>query len=132
MDVINLVVALALAQFIFFGVMVGRARGKYGISAPATTGNEMFERYFRIQMNTLELLVAFVPGVYAFGSYFSAGYVVLLGTSYLVGRFIFFFAYIKDPKSRSLGFALSMIPVMMFIVGTVVGALKGLLQAHGT
>ena len=131
MNTNNLIVGLALAQFVFFGVMVGRARGKYGIAAPATTGNEMFERYFRVQMNTMELLVAFVPALYAFSAYYSSSYVALLGTSFLVGRFVFFYSYVKDPKSRGLGFALSMIPVMALIVGTVAGAARGLLQTHG-
>ena len=53
------------------------------------------------------------------------------GASFLVGRFVFFYSYVKDPKSRSLGFALSMLPVMVLVIGTVAGAARGLLQAHG-
>ena len=40
---------------------VGRARGLYGIKAPAVTGHEMFERAYRIQMNTLENAVLVLP-----------------------------------------------------------------------
>jgi hypothetical protein len=131
MDLINLVLALALAQFIYFGVMVGRARGKYGVAAPATTGNEMFERYFRVQMNTLELLVAFVPGIYAFSQYYSQNTAALFGAVYLIGRGIFFVSYVKDPKSRSLGFGLSMMPILVFIIGTLYGAASAYWRAHG-
>ena len=63
---VEIVLALALLQFIFFGMAVGRARGLYKCPAPATTGNEMFERYFRVQMNTLEQLVVFVPAIVLF------------------------------------------------------------------
>ena len=47
---------------LFFAMgLVGRARGQYGVKAPATTGNELFERHYRVQMNTLEQLVAAKP-----------------------------------------------------------------------
>jgi glutathione S-transferase len=124
MYLIHLVVGLVLAQYIYFSVMVGAARGKYGVAAPATTGNDMFERYFRVHMNTLELLVAFVPSVYTFGTYYAAQYAALLGAVFLIGRFIFFRAYIQDPKSRTLGFRLSILPIAILILGTVIGAIR--------
>jgi glutathione S-transferase len=61
MALVNLTVALALMQFFAFATAVGKARARYKVHAPATTGNEMFERYFRVQMNTLELLILLVP-----------------------------------------------------------------------
>ena len=56
MEYVALVSGLALLQYIAFGMLVGKARGKYGVKAPAITGNDVFERYFRVQQNTLELL----------------------------------------------------------------------------
>ena len=61
---LNLTITLALLQALVFGVLVGRARGKYGVKAPATTGHEMFDRYYRVQMNTMELLLLLVPAAY--------------------------------------------------------------------
>jgi hypothetical protein len=58
---VHLVIGVALLEFLYFGFAVGRARETYGIKAPATTGNEMFERYYRVQMNTLEQLIIFIP-----------------------------------------------------------------------
>src|SRR5256886_12507640 len=69
MPFVHLVIALALVEFFLFGVAVARARARYNIPAPATTGNEVFERYFRVQMNTLEQLVVFVPAVLLFLRY---------------------------------------------------------------
>jgi len=66
MPFVHLVIALALVEFFLFGVAVARARARYDIPAPATIGNEVFERYFRVQMNTLEQLVIFVPSVLLF------------------------------------------------------------------
>ena len=69
-----IVITLALVQFVAFGMLVGRARGLYGIKAPATTGHEMFERYFRVHYNTMELLIVFVPAGWLFGLYVIPGW----------------------------------------------------------
>lgn len=127
MNWVDLVLLLALGQLFVFGVMVGRARGKYGIKAPAVTGHEMFQRIYRVQMNTLELLVILVPALLLAAKYFPAPWVAALGAVYLVGRVVFAFAYLKNPASRSLGFALSAGPV----VGLWCMALAGVLRQSG-
>jgi uncharacterized MAPEG superfamily protein len=124
MPLVHIVVGLALVQFLFFCFAVGKARGTYKVAAPATTGNEMFERYFRVQMNTLELLVIFVPSIVIFGQYFGAYVAVALGVIYLVGRLIYFTSYVKDPKSRSMGYGLSALPVMILLAGAIFGAIR--------
>ena len=124
MPLVHIVVVLALVQFLFFCFAVGKARGTYKVAAPATTGNEMFERYFRVQMNTLELLVIFVPAILIFGQYLGAYVAVALGVVYLVGRLIYFTSYVKDPKSRSMGYGLSALPVMILLAGSIFGAIR--------
>src|SRR5579863_1643758 len=96
MALVNLIVALALLQFFAFATAVGMAREKYNVAAPATTGNEVFERYFRVQMNTMELLIMFVPGIWMFGFYVSANVAAGLGAIYIIGRCVYFFSYVKD------------------------------------
>jgi hypothetical protein len=122
-----IVIALALLQFIGFGMAVAWARGKFRISAPATTGNEVFERYFRVHMNSLEQLVVFLPAIWLFALLVSAGWAAGLGAVYLAGRLIYFFSYTRDPKSRSLGFALSSLPMMVMILGALVAVISRLL-----
>jgi glutathione S-transferase len=124
MPLVHIVVGLALAQFLFFCFAVGKARGTYKVAAPATTGNEMFERYFRVQMNTLELLVIFVPSMLLFGQYFGAYVAAALGIIYLIGRTIYFMSYVKDPKSRSMGYGLSALPVIILLLGGIIGAIR--------
>jgi glutathione S-transferase len=124
MPYVHIVIVLALAQFFYFSMQVGKARGRYKIPAPATTGNEMFERYFRVHMNTLELLVMFIPSVLLFGLYLNPLIAAGLGVIYLVGRFAYLFAYVKDPKKREIGFALSILPVMVLMLGGLVGAAR--------
>ncbi|HJS91050.1 MAG TPA: MAPEG family protein [Steroidobacteraceae bacterium] len=125
MALVNLIVALALLQFFAFGSAVARARGRYKVAAPATTGNEMFERYYRVQMNTLELLILFIPGMWMFGFYVSAPVAAGLGALYLIGRGIYFFAYVRDPRKRELGFVLSAAPVVALVIGAIVGTALG-------
>ena len=127
MPLVQLVIGLALAQFFFFLFAVGRARVTYHVAAPATTGNEVFERYFRVQMNTLELLVMFVPAMIVFGQYFGGYIAGGLGAVYLIGRQVYFANYVKDPKSRSMGYGLSALPVMILVLGSIVGAIRAIL-----
>jgi glutathione S-transferase len=124
MPLVHIVVGLSLAQFMFFCFAVGKARVTYKVTAPATTGNEMFERYFRVQMNTLELLVVFVPSILLFGQYFGSYFATALGLIYLIGRLIYFTSYIKNPRSRSMGYGLSALPVGVLLVGTLFGAIR--------
>jgi uncharacterized MAPEG superfamily protein len=122
MLLVHAVIALALCEFLFFGLAVGRARVMYGIKAPATTGNEVFERYFRVQMNTLEQLVVFVPAILLFAHYVSAAWAAGLGLLFVLGRALYFTGYVKDPKKRSLGFGLSFLPTVVLLVGGLIGA----------
>ena len=129
MAYVDIVTVLAVLQFIRFGFQVGGARGKYGVKAPATTGNEIFERLFRIQQNTLEQLAGFLPGIYLFSRYFSPKWAAALGLIYLVGRQVYAASYVKDPSKRSLGYGLSFLPVAVLLIGGLSGAVWQLV--HG-
>ena len=130
MALVHLVIGLALLEFLGFIVAVGRARVKYAVPAPATTGNETFERYFRVQMNTLEQLALFLPGIWIFALYVSAPIAAALGALFILGRFIYFMSYVKDPKQRTAGFGLSVLPTIVLVVGGIIGAARAALFAH--
>ena len=124
MNYVDLVAVFAVIQFIFFGILVGRARGQYGVAAPAVTGHEMFERAYRVQMNTLELLVALLPSLYIAASYWPQYYVAVAGLIYLVGRIIYWRSYTANPASRALGFGLSMLPILALLIASLVGIIR--------
>ena len=121
---VEFVTLLSLLQYLLFGVLVGRARGKYGIHAPAITGHEVFERYFRVQQNTLELMILFLPSLWIAAHYWNPQWMAAIGAVYLVGRLIFLRSYVVDPPSRSLGFGLSIIPVISLLLAGFVGVLR--------
>ena len=125
---VDIVGLLSVVQLIVFGVLVGRARGRYGVAAPATSGHPVFERYYRVQMNTVESLIVFLPALWLAARYWSPKYAAILGVIYLAGRMLYLFAYVSDPKKRSLGYSLSMAPTMALVIAALVGAIRAALQ----
>jgi uncharacterized membrane protein YecN with MAPEG domain len=126
MNWVNVVVVAALVQYFVFGALVGRARGKYGVKAPAVSGNELFERYFRVHQNTLEQLIVFIPAIWMFGYYVSGPWGAALGAVFLIGRTIYATTYIRSPDTRSAGFGLTFLPVAVLIVGALIGIIRAL------
>jgi uncharacterized membrane protein YecN with MAPEG domain len=122
---VELITVLALVQYMYFGVQVGRARVRYKIQAPAVTGDEGFERTYRVQMNTLEMLVAFLPALWMATRHWSPMLVAAVGAVYLVGRFMYARAYIDNPPSRELGFVLTITPTAVLLLGTLAGMVMG-------
>jgi glutathione S-transferase len=126
MQYVELVAIIAVLQFLSFGALTGRARRQSGLKAPAITGHESFERMYRVQMNTLELLIAFLPALFLSAKYWPAYLVASLGVVYLIGRFAYWRAYISDPSTRRLGFMLSMLPTMFLAIMALLGIILAL------
>ena len=126
MAYVDLVTALAVLQFLVFGLKVGAARKRYAVQAPAIAGNAIFERHFRVQQNTLEQLIIFLPGLYLFSRYFNPNVAAALGAIYLIGRELYAAGYVKNPAKRDLGFGLGGLPTMILILGGLIGAVRSL------
>jgi glutathione S-transferase len=127
MAYVHLVLALALVEFLLFGLAVARARNRYHVPPPATTGNEMFERYLRVQMNTLEQLMIFVPSLLLFARYVNAYVAAALGALFIVGRALYFRGYVQSPEQRHAGFLIGAIPTFVLLAGALIGALRAVL-----
>jgi glutathione S-transferase len=121
MEYMALVLLAALGQYLYFSVRVGAARGKYGIDAPRTSGDENWERLFRVQQNTLEQLIVFIPALLLFGNYVSETWVLLPGVLYLVGRQLYAYEYVNDPRSRGPGMGLTLLANAVLVVGALAG-----------
>lgn len=124
MEAVAIVTILALATFVLFSIQVGSMRGKHGVKAPAVTGHPEFERMFRIQQNTMEQLVAFVPALWIYAYLVNPLWGAGIGLVFIVGRFIYRAAYLKDPGSRGLGFTLTFVPTAVMLVWSLVAALR--------
>ncbi len=126
MTYVDIVTGLAVLQYLVFGFKAGAARERYGIRAPAVTGHEIFERRFRVQQNTLEQLIALLPGLYLFGRYLDPRWGAAIGGLYLLGRELYSAAYVRDPAKRGPGFGLSFLAVTVLVLGGLTGALRTL------
>lgn len=122
MEAIAVVTILALMQFYLFGFQVGQMRARHGVKAPATTGHPEFERMFRVQQNTMEQLVMFLPALWIYGLLGKPLWASALGLVFIVGRYIFKRGYVLDPSKRGLGFAISTTAVAILMIGSLIHA----------
>lgn len=125
-NLVALVTVLSVIVYAWMIFRVGKAREQFGVPAPAVAGNEDFERHYRVQMNTLEGLVVYLPCLWLFALYWSELVAAILGLLWIVGRVIYMQAYVKDPKTRSLGFGLQGVATLVLLVGALAGAVRGL------
>jgi glutathione S-transferase len=127
MNWVAAVALLAVLQSMAFSFMVGYARGKYKVPAPAVAGNEVFERHFRVHYNTNELLIVFLPALWLFGLYISPRWAAILGGVYLLGRIVYAIGYVRAPTKREIGFGLSFLPIAVLLLGALIGVGRSLL-----
>ena len=106
---------------------VGRARDKYNVKAPSTSGDPAFERAFRVQMNTLENTVAFLPALWLFAAFVSEVWAAALGAVWLGARAWYMVAYQQDAARRGPPFNLSMFVLTVLTLGAAWGVVKGFL-----
>ncbi len=125
MQYVSLVTLLLVIQYLIFMLMVGAARSKSGIKAPAVTGDEQFERAYRVQMNTMEQLVMTLPAMWLSGLYFEPFVAALLGLTFFLGRVLYRVGYMKDPDKRGAGFGIGLLST----VGLIGTALWGMIAA---
>lgn len=110
------------------GVNVARARSRYKIKAPAVTGHEMFERSYRIQMNTLENAMLVLPALWLYAGFVGDRGAAAQGAVWVVARIWYAIAYQNDPNKRGPGFSLSMLAFAGLATGALWGIAKVLMQ----
>lgn len=126
MELVVLVVVIALLQYCWFTAQVGRGRVLYGVKAPASSGHPAFERLYRIQMNTLEQLVLFLPAMFMFPllgeprGWPAAEIAAAAGVVWIIGRAVYARSYVRDPERRALGFMLTLLPSALLLLGSLV------------
>ncbi len=122
MQVDNLTVIVtfaALLVYLWTGLRAGRARVKYGVKAPATTGAPEFERALRVQMNTLEWLPLFLPSLWLFAHYWDSRIAAAVGAVWIVGRILYGISYVQDPTKRGTGFGLQALSTAVLLFGAL-------------
>jgi glutathione S-transferase len=119
------VTLLALLLYMVVSMVAGQARAKYRIKAPAVTGHENFERAYRVQMNTVEQMVFFLPALWLCAVLLSDKGAAAGGLIWVIGRAVYAISYLDAPEKRGPGMGISMLAQ----IGLLLGAAYGLVRA---
>jgi glutathione S-transferase len=107
----SLITLLAVALMFWTSLNVGKARAKYEVKAPATTGHEMFDRVYRVQMNTLESAMLMLPSMWVYAALIGDLGAGIAGAIWIAGRIWYALAYQKDPAKRGPGFGIAFLAI---------------------
>ena len=124
-----LITILAILLYFYMGLAVGMARQKFGVAAPATSGNPDFERAFRVQMNTLEWMPIFLPSLWLFAFYISDAWAAALGALWIVGRALYMRGYATAAEKRGPGFGVQATACAILLIGDLISIIARI--AHG-
>lgn len=129
-----IVTILAVLVFTYMGLQVGAMRGKHNVPAPAMTGHPMFERAFRVHMNTLEQMIVFLPLLWLATIYFHLlGWLApALGVLWVIGRIVYMRGYMADPSKREAGFMIGTIANLGLLILAIVGIVMTWIAATAT
>lgn len=121
-----LVTILAIFVTVYFSFRTGMNRGKFKVNAPKISGDDTWERYFRVHANTVEQMVIFLPALWLAAVYSTDKWAAGIGAVWLVGRLLYSFLYIKEPKTRAPGMFLTIIPTITLAGVALFHIVKGI------
>ena len=115
-------ITLATLALYFWTIFnVGRARTKFSVKAPSTDGPPAFLNVMRVQANTVEQLIMFLPALWLCAFLTGDRFAAMGGAVWLVGRLWYAIAYYQDAARRGPGFVIGMLATMVLIVGAITG-----------
>jgi len=114
-----IITILALLLYFQMVMLVGRARTKFDVPAPAISGNPDFERVFRVQANTLEWLPIFLASLWLFSFYWNDKIAAAIGVVWIVGRFLYMTGYSRAANARSTGFGIQALATGILLFGAL-------------
>jgi glutathione S-transferase len=123
----TLAIVVALIVYFSLAFVVGRARVTFDVPAPASGGHPEFDKRYRVQMNTIEQIVLFLPAIWLAAPVLGDLTTALIGLLWSVGRLVYARSYYKDPATRSAGFMLTLLPTLALLIAAIVGAVRALL-----
>ncbi len=127
MEYSAIITTLLVTQLLIFTMLVGKSRQATGVKAPATTGDPVFERYFRVHQNSIENAVVVLPALWVFNLYWDPRIGAAVGLVYLISRFIYLRGYVADPSKRGKGFGLGFLCEIFLVVGGLIGAVMAVI-----
>ncbi|MEJ0022639.1 MAG: MAPEG family protein [Alphaproteobacteria bacterium] len=128
---IVLVSVFAICVYLWTCLRVAGARRKYGVLAPAISGDPVFDRHVRVQTNTLEWLPVFLAALWMASLYWAQTVAALLGLLWPLARIFYAVAYVNDPAKRSPGFGLQAASALGLLLLAMIGAVQAMMVTGG-
>ena len=116
-----IVTLAALITYQGTAMAVGQARVQHKVIPPACSGPEPFERALRVQQNTLEQLVFFLPSFWLAALLGNQDWACLLGFIWVGGRVAYGVGYRQAAVKRGAGFGISISASLALLVMALVG-----------
>ena len=113
---VALITLLTVVLLMACMLLVARARGRYQVKAPATTGPEGFERMLRIQANSNESVLMFLPALWTAANFGAVWLSVTLGVVWLLSRTWYVVAYANPARSRGPAYTLSFVAALGLVL----------------
>lgn len=117
--VVAIVTLASLLVYVWMILRIGGARRRSGIDAPAMTGDPELERHIRVQANTVEWLVIYLPSLWLFAIYWNDLFAAATGVVWIIGRILYALGYAADAKKRELGFVIQMLATTVLLFGAL-------------
>ncbi|HTC83775.1 MAG TPA: MAPEG family protein [Rhizomicrobium sp.] len=119
-----LVTLLAILIAIGTAILVARVRTVTGVLPPAMSGDPRVERALRVQGNTVEGFIAFLPALWLAALYFQGWVPPIIGLIWCLGRIAYAVGYMADAKRRHLGFGICILSVFVLIILAGIGIIN--------
>lgn len=116
---VAIVTLLSLLVYVWMILRIPGARRRTGIDAPAMTGDPELERHIRVQANTVEWLVIYLPALWLFAIYWNDLVAAALGVVWMIGRIVYALGYAADPKKREVGFIIQALATAALVFGAL-------------
>ena len=126
------VTVLSLLFVFYTGFNVGSMRAKHKITAPAVTGHPEFECAYRVQVNTLEQFVIFLPLLWLATVYFHMlpWLPAVFGLVWVIGRVIYLQGYMAAPDKRGTGFIITILSTLGLLILSLIGIVQSWMAVH--
>lgn len=115
------VTLLAILISIGTAILVARTRRATGIQPPAMSGDARLERALRVQGNTMESFIAFLPALWLAALYFQGWAAPVIGLIWCLGRIFYMVGYAADANRRHVGFAICIFSILALVILAAIG-----------